>query len=106
MRRVSWSEDALADFGEVIDYIASDDPFAAARVAERIKEAIHGLAFMPTGRRGRVSGTYEKLVTGLPYVIAYALDEALAGEGRLTILRIIHGARNWPEGKWPNSSTK
>lgn len=27
---------------------------------------------MPTGRKGRVSGTYEKVVGGLPYIIAYA----------------------------------
>ena len=103
MRRVSWSEDALAEFCEVIAYIAADDPVAAAKVAERIEKAIDDLAETPTGRRGRVSGTYEKVVAGLPYIVAYALGDMPTGEGRLTILRIIHGARNGPEGAWPEA---
>ena len=101
MRRVFWSEDALAEFCALLQYIAADDPAAATRVAERFEAAIGGLAQMPTGRRGRVAGTYEKVVAGLPYIVAYALGETSAGEGRVTVLRIIHGARNWPEGEWP-----
>jgi plasmid stabilization system protein ParE len=101
VRRVFWSEDALAEFCALLRYIAADDPAAAAKVAERIKAAVDGLAQMPTGRQGRVAGTYEKVVAGLPYIVSYALDETPAGESRLTILRIIHGARNWPEGAWP-----
>ena len=101
MRRVFWSEDALAEFCALLQYIAADDPAAATRVAERLEAAIGGLAQMPTGRRGRVAGTYEKVVAGLPYIVAYTLGESPAGEDRVTVLRIIHGARNWPEGEWP-----
>ena len=90
MRRVSWSEDALAEFCEVIAYIAADDPVAAAKVAERIEKAIDGLAEMPTGRKGRVSGTYEKVVAGLPYIITYALGGMPTGEGRLLAQSCCH----------------
>ena len=31
----------------------------------------------PKGRPGRVAGTYEKTVSGLPYVIAYELDDTV-----------------------------
>ena len=56
---------------------------------------------MPTGRRGRVSGTYERPVSGLPYIIAYALKATEAGDEVLAILRVIHGARNWRADTWP-----
>jgi len=56
---------------------------------------------MPTGRRGRVSGTYEKLVVGLPYIIAYSLETLPSGEQVLAVLSVIHGARNWSPGTWP-----
>ena len=74
------------------------------QVAERTEQAIENLAFMPTGRKGRVGGTYEKVVAGVPYIIAYALSEARSGEERLTVLRIIHGARHWPRDEWPGES--
>jgi plasmid stabilization system protein ParE len=104
VRRVVWSESALSDFCEVLEYIAADDVRAAEQVAERIEQAIETLVFMPTGRKGRVGGTYEKVVTGLPYIVAYALSEERSGEERLTVLRIIHGARHWPSGEWPGDS--
>jgi toxin ParE1/3/4 len=94
VRRLVWSSQGRQDFREVITYIADRNPPAAARVAHRIEQAADNLALAPTGRPGRVTGTYEKVVANLPYVIAYALGAAPTGEGILTILRIIHGARD------------
>lgn len=54
-----------------------------------------------TGRRGRVTGTYEKVVTGRPYIIAYAIEAMQAGGERVVILHVIHAARDWPKGQWP-----
>ena len=56
---------------------------------------------MPTGRPGRVTGTYEKLVTGLPYILAYVI----AGTGEqeeVAIVRVIHTSRDWPAEGWPS----
>jgi plasmid stabilization system protein ParE len=103
MRQVVWSEDALIEFDSIVGYIAERDPRAATRAADRIDRTIEGLAMAPTGRRGRVPGTYEKVVSNLPYIVAYALDAAETGSEVLTILRIIHTSRAWPEGGWPNS---
>lgn len=101
MRRVVWSEDALREFSGLVAYIAQEDPQAASAIADRIDAAVHRLALMPAGRKGRVSGTYEKSVTRLPYIIAYALGDEPKGHETLTVLRIIHGARNWPDESWP-----
>lgn len=102
MRRVVWSQRALHDYGTIIDYIAQDEPAAAERVAERIDKTVRALAGAPMGRKGRVSGTYEKVVPGLPYIIAYLLGDEPRGHETIAIVRIIHGARDWPEESWPD----
>jgi toxin ParE1/3/4 len=101
VRRLVWSDKARQDFRKIIAYIAERNPSAAAKVADRIDHAARDLAAMPTGRRGRVSGTYEKLLPGLPYIIAYSLETTSAGDEVLAVLRVIHGARDWPVETWP-----
>lgn len=101
MREIVWSDAALDDVEALVQYIAQDNPNAAAKVLDRIEGTIESLAQMPAGRRGRVSGTYEKPVSSLPYIIAYALQPMPSSAERLVILRVIHGARRWPEGEWP-----
>ena len=81
-------------------FIAEVDPSAATRVADRIDEAAGGLVSLAIGRPGRVAGTFEKSVVGLPYIIAYALDHR-KNRRAVVILHVIHGARNWPSGSWP-----
>jgi plasmid stabilization system protein ParE len=100
LRTLGWTDAALDDFDSQIAYIAADNPHAATSVAERILSAADGLCFMPTGRRGRVSGTYEKVITGAPYILAYTVEDD-HGDGRILILHVIHTARNWPEETWP-----
>lgn len=96
MRSLLWSTAALDDFEAAITRIAIDDQAAAQRVAGAIDRAARLLAERPIGRPGRVTGTYEKTVSGLPWIIAYALDG-----NRLVVLRVIHSARDWPKGGWP-----
>jgi len=92
----------LDDLKAQVTYIAADNPVAARRVASRIRETGNALAGIATGRRGRVSGTYEKFVTRLPYIIAFAIKNE--GEREVvTILRVIHTSRDWPDGEWPVS---
>lgn len=94
-RRVVWSEDALADLAAQIVHIAADNPDAAERVAKRIRATGTALGDFATGHPGRVRGTYEKAVTRLPYIIAYALTD---GDEAVVILRVIHMARDWGGG--------
>jgi len=101
VREVLWSERALDDMDALAAYIASDNPVAASQVLDRIEATAVRLGHAPIGRRGRVAGTYEKPVRGLPYIIAYALEAMPAGDERVVILRVIHGARNWPQSDWP-----
>jgi toxin ParE1/3/4 len=101
VRRLVWSDRARRDFRDIVSYIAARNPQAAARVAGRIEQVATSLAQAPIGRRGRVAGTYEKILPGLPYILTYALETAPDGEEILAVLRVIHGARDWPAGAWP-----
>lgn len=99
---LQWSQDALEDFKKQIAYIAEHNPQAAFKVAERMDDCARKLSLRSTGRTGRVDGTLEKPVPGLPYIMVYAVstDENCTV---VTILRLIHTARDWRRGKWPPS---
>jgi addiction module RelE/StbE family toxin len=91
--RVRWLRRALGNLDEEAEYIARDDPDAAARIVDRIATSVERLATHPAlGRTGRVPGTRELMLSGTPYVVAYRVR----GE-TVEILRVFHGARKWPE---------
>lgn len=96
MRTILWSQAALTDFEDTAAYLAARDLQAARLVTGRIDAAIRQLAEMPSGRPGRVPGTYEKSVLRTPYIIAYTVADRM-----IVNLRVIHGNRDWPEGTWP-----
>ncbi len=98
-RPVLWSREALDDLKEQAAFITQNNPAAARRVADRIRDTGKSLGEMATGRPGRVAGSYERPVTRLPYIIAYALVFH-GGREVIAILRVIH-ARDWPEEDWP-----
>jgi toxin ParE1/3/4 len=102
VRDVVWSQDALDDMDSTAAYIAADNPAAALKVLGRIEQAAEKLGQMAIGRRGRVTGTYERSLSRLPYIIAYALQTLPSGRERVVILRVIHTARNWPKESWPD----
>jgi toxin ParE1/3/4 len=100
MRRVRWSRDALDDLKQIAVFIAEDDLAKAWRIEERIRATGEKLASFATGHPGRVSGTYEKSVSRSPYIMVYEMA-VLDGIDSVTVMRIIHSARNWPEEDWP-----
>ena len=100
---VVWSSTALDDLDAIITYVAAENPRAALNIVDRIEQAGEMLGHMATGRAGRVRGTYEKPVSGLPHIITYAIERRADGNERIVILRIIHGARNWREDEWPGN---
>lgn len=101
MRRpVHWTRAALDDLKAQIEYIAADNVDAAEKVAARLSATAAALGEMVTGRPGRVSGTYEKSVSRLPYIVAYEFGIE-GGKEVVWILRVIHTARDWPPENWP-----
>jgi len=90
---VDWTDSALADLRQIVEYIAADDPQAATRTGQRIWDAASRLERHPgLGRPGRMHDTRELVVSGTPYILPYCIEH-----GRPTILRVLHGARKWPD---------
>jgi toxin ParE1/3/4 len=83
---------ALANLDSEAEYIARDNPPAAARMVMAIQEAVARPAEYPAmGRPGRVSGTRELVRPDTPYVIPYRVRS-----DSVEILRVFHAARKWP----------
>lgn len=92
--RVRWTTDAADDLERICDYIAESRPDAARRVAQSVVERIGTLKTFPNlGRDGRVQGTREITFPPLPFVAIY---EILEKQGEVWVLRLLHGAQQWP----------
>ena len=93
--RVRWLSQALANLDAVGEYIARDNPVAAAATARRILDAVDSLAASPNvnvGRPGRVAGTRELVVTP-NYLVPYRIKGDV-----LEVLRVMHARQRWPDG--------
>lgn len=86
------TEPAEHDLGDIVDYIASDNPDAAANVYKKIVVAANRLIDFPAmGRSGWLPGTRELVIPNLPYIVVYQVD---ATRDTVTILAVFHGARD------------
>ena len=91
--KIRWLDLAVDDLADIADYIACDNPDAAQRMVSRLWSAVGSLATQPEmGRPGRVFGTRELIVGGTPFIVPYRIIKS-----EIQILRVLHGARKWPE---------
>jgi toxin ParE1/3/4 len=89
-----WSPEALDDLAALRAYIEKDNPSAAQRIALHIIHNVEILlpASPEMGRPGRVPGTRELVIPRTPFIVPYRLQD-----NTIQILRVLHGARRWPE---------
>lgn len=92
--KLAWSPEAIDDLIYIQQYIAKDDPRAAKKVVLTITAFIENQLpeFPHCGRRGRVEGTLELVVPGLPFLIPYRVKQ-----GTIEIIRVYHASRRWPD---------
>ena len=91
--RVIIREAAYDDLDRIYAWIAKDRPRAAGSVIDRILESIARLGDLPyMGHVGRAPGTYEWVVTGLPYIVVYKID---SDNNEVQIITaVFHGAQD------------
>jgi len=91
---IVWTDPALADLEALRSFISNDNPRAADTMVKRIVDLVERqLSRMPdSGRSGRVAKTRELVVVGSPYFVPYRVVAST-----VQVLRVIHGARRWPE---------
>jgi len=91
--KIYWLEKAAIDLEEAYEYILFDNPSAAKNEVNKVLEAVELISMNPAlGKAGRVAKTRELVVAGTPYIVIYRVKD-----NRLEILRIFHGARQWPD---------
>ncbi len=91
--RLKWTHAASGDLDSVERYIGRANPGAAIETVLEIIRHAGMLAEHPgIGRPGRVEGTRELVIAGLPYVVAY-----VHRGDTVTVLRVLHGAMKWPQ---------
>ncbi len=89
--KVIWTPEAVQDLADIVDYIATDNPRAAAEMDERLGMSAARLADHPKmGRPGKIPGTRE-LVPHESYRMVYEIDD-----DAVWILAVVHTARRWP----------
>jgi addiction module RelE/StbE family toxin len=91
--KIRWTRRAISALASIHTYISKDSPDAAGRVAATVLDAMTQLERFPeSGRVGRIEGTRELVVPGLPYVILYRVEDEV-----IVILSVIHTSRKWPK---------
>lgn len=91
--RLRWTKLAERDLDDIAAYIGQDSPAAAARVVLELIDQTEALLtrHAALGRAGRVLGTRELVIGGLPYIVPYRVRD-----NDIQILRVFHTSRRWP----------
>ncbi len=91
---IRWTGKARDGVAALHAYVAHHDRAAADRLVRRIVTLVEEqLPLHPqSGRPGRVAGTRELVVAGVPYVVAYRVKG-----GVIDVLGVLHTARIWPD---------
>ena len=87
--RIRYSPRSLRNLRTISAYVEKENPLAAARVVNRIEEAVAGLGYAPgMGTPTSRPDIYRFAISGTPYLVFYEIfDEEVA------IVHIRHGAR-------------
>ena len=89
--RLEYTGRAKRDLDEITEFIARDNIVAAERLRAELDTKISLLPTRPEAyRRGRIEGTRE-MVVRRNYVVVYR-----AAPDRVTVLRVLQAARQWP----------
>ena len=90
--RVIIEESAVADIDGLAAWVAKDSPQGARSMVENILQTIERLNLFPEmGHEGKEKGTYERGVSGTPYIIVY---EVRKKPSAVLVIAVVHGARD------------
>jgi len=95
--RVNIVPKAFADLEGILDYISKDSPTNAARVIDRLQDAIYSLDQMP--RRFKVHSCRKDMSLSVhampvpPYIVYYRVDDV---HHAVRVLRVYDGRRLQP----------
>jgi len=90
---VRWTDDAVSQLNDIVDFLAPTSDSLAQRVALEIYNGAESLGlFSFRGRRGPSPGTRELVLPASGYILTYEV----VGDG-VFILGLHHGAEDRPQ---------
>lgn len=102
MGRVIWTEPALADVHDILQFVGRDSPRYAQKLADRLQSAPRGLGDQPLsgGRVPEYDLDNLREIIVRPYRIIYAVrgDDCV-------ILAVVHGSRDLRNAFRPDQSS-
>jgi toxin ParE1/3/4 len=96
--QLQWTEPATQDLDKIEEYISRENsPTVAIDIVLKVIETVEMV--LPNhpraGRMGRVAGTREFVIEGVPFVVIYRQ----IGSDQLQLIRVLHDAQQWPSAK-------
>ena len=89
MAAITWTEEAQRWLADIFEYIAADNPHAAAQTVNSIYEKAQVLANFPEiGHRYWASSRHVRILLYGHYRIAYLVKD----DGNIDILGVFHGS--------------
>ena len=90
--QLRWTEEAASDLERIADYLFLHAASRAQELVQIIYTApVTLLTLTNRGRAGKREGTRELVLTPLPYVVVYTVQDEV-----VFVVRILHGAQQWP----------
>ena len=90
-RKVIWTESALSELEEILDFIFRDSRYYAAITEEQMHEAARSLIRFPY--RARVVPEFEQVDIREVFVYGYRLIFKIS-EQQITVLMVVHSSRD------------
>jgi plasmid stabilization system protein ParE len=89
MAKIAWTEEAERWLEDIFEYIASDNPVAAARTIDGIYERVQDIGTFPEiGYRYMTSSRHVRILLYGHYRIAYLVKD----DGNVDVLGVFHGS--------------
>jgi addiction module RelE/StbE family toxin len=91
--RIRWTGPAVEDLEQISGYTRERfGPAQARKTTVAIYECVQSLRRFPRrGRVGRLRGTREITVKGLPYAVVYTVADSW-----IEVMRVLYAGQNWP----------
>ena len=91
--KIAWTYTATTNLESIRNYIHNENPTAAFKVVTKIFKNVEQLSEFPkSGKKGRVMGTRELVITDTPYIVSYHIQL-----DKIEIIQVFHNAMQWPE---------
>jgi toxin ParE1/3/4 len=90
LRRIRWTPAAADDLERIAGYLKEHHPSIAHSTVRKLYDAAKSLKQFPhRGRVGQEKDTRELVITSLPYIIVYQVEEQI-----VNIARVVHASED------------